>query len=615
MLLDLELLEPARELDRAEPTFLLVLKTSRAEPARYINELNRAVAPSCPAPVTSLVLRDSVLPLNPTPKTSTYSPLSRTPSLPIDLSPPFNAHKIRAFLFPVHERSNQITTIHPIPMAALPFVLLASALMATTATTAGALGVNWGTMSTRRLPPKVVARLLTDNGFNKVKIFDADEATMEGLAGTNVETMIAVPNDLLAAVAGAYARAKEWVKENVTRYAFDGGVNIRFVAVGNEPFLRAYNGSFDKVTVPALKNIQRALDESGHGAAVKATVPVNADVYDSPPSNPVPSAGRFRDDVVDVMADIVRFLNKSGAPLTVNIYPFLSLYGNDDFPLDYAFFPDSGGGKTTAAKVAKPVVDGKVVYTNVFDANFDTLVSALKRIGFGHLPVMIGEVGWPTDGDKHATSALAERFYAGLLRRLASRKGTPLRPNTRIEVYLFGLIDEDAKSVAPGNFERHWGLFTFDGRPKFPLDLHGVGRPAMPVPARGVEYLPRRWCVLNPDAVAGEDEEDGRIADNVGYACARADCTALGYGCSCGGVLDARANASYAFNAYYQAQGQVESACDFQGLAVVVDDDASRGGCNFSVQVVGSGAAVAVAVAARTMAAAGLAAMILLVVL
>lgn len=65
--------------------------------------------------------------------------------------------------------------------------------------------------------------------------------------------------------------------------------------------------------------------------------------------------------------------------------------------------------------------------------------------------------------------------------------------------------------------------------------------------------------------------------------------------------MDARGNVSYAFNAYYQAQGQVESACDFQGLAMVVDDDASRGGCKFSVQVVGSRAAVAVAAAARMM--------------
>ncbi|XP_040384834.1 glucan endo-1,3-beta-glucosidase 8-like [Oryza brachyantha] len=446
------------------------------------------------------------------------------------------------------------------------------------------LGVNWGTMATHRLPPKVMARLLKDNGFKKVKIFDADATTMSGLAGTGIETMIAVPNDMLAAV-GDYGRAREWVKENVTKYSFDGGVNIRYVAVGNEPFLKAYNGMFDHVTVPALKNIQRALNEAGYGKDIKATVPVNADVYDSPASNPVPSAGKFRDDVAGIMTDMVRFLNHSGAPLTVNIYPFLSLYGNEDFPLDYAFFD---GGPPP-----KPVVDNGINYTNVFDANFDTLVSALKKIGFGNLPIVIGEVGWPTDGDKHATVPYAQRFYSGLLKRLAARRGTPLRPRARIEVYLFGLMDEDTKSVAPGNFERHWGIFTYDGRPKFPLDLRGDGRPAMPVPAKGVKYLPRRWCVLSPNA-----SDASRLADNVGYACSRADCTALGYGCSCAG-LDARGNASYAFNVYYQAQGQEDSACDFQGLAVVTEDDrdVSQGACNFSVQVAAAATAAAAAAA------------------
>jgi hypothetical protein len=366
----------------------------------------------------------------------------------------------------------------------------------------------------------------------------------------------------------------------------------RFVAVGNEPLLKAYNGSFDRVTVPALRSVQRALDEAGHGH-VKATVPVNADVYDSPPDNPVPSAGRFRADVAGTMAELARFLNRTGAPFAVNIYPFLSLYyGGDGFPLDYAFF--DGG-------VPKPVLDvGGVAYTNVFDANFDTLLSALEKVGLGHLPVVIGEVGWPTDGDRHATPALAERFYRGLLRHLAKRKGTPLRPGARIEAYLFGLVDEDAKSVAPGSFERHWGIFTSDGRPKFPLDLHDTGRASTPVPARGVEYLPSRWCVLNPNAA-----DTGRLADNVGYACARADCTPLGYRCSCG-ALDAAGNASYAFNAYYQAQGQDESACDFQGLAVTVDKDPSPGACNFSAQVVGSPAAAHPAAAAVVRAVASL---------
>ncbi|GJN04550.1 hypothetical protein PR202_ga22109 [Eleusine coracana subsp. coracana] len=491
-------------------------------------------------------------------------------------------------------------------------VLVLVVLGVTAAAAAGSvvdgLGLNWGTMATRRLPPKVVARLLTDNGFRKVKIFDADARTMSALAGTGVEVMVAVPNDLLAAVAADLDRARRWVRENVTKYTFDGGVNIKFVAVGNEPFLKAYNGTFDRTTVPALRNIQRALYEAGHGKVIKATVPVNADVYDSPPDAPVPSAGRFRADVAGVMSELAHHLNATGAPLVVNIYPFLSLYyGGAGFPLDYAFFDNSG--------TAKPVVDGNATYTNVFDANLDTLVSALTRVGLPHLPVVIGEVGWPTDGDARATPALAQRFYKGLLARLAAGKGTPLRPGARVEAYLFGLLDEDAKSVAPGRFERHWGVFTFDGRPKFPLDLTGQGRAgATLVPAQGVDYLPRRWCVLNPNANTTDGDAAGsnnKLADNVGYACGRADCTPLGQGCSCG-ALDAAGNASYAFNAYYQAQGQDESACDFQGLAVVVDTDASRPGCNFTVQLVGSPAAISAVHAAAEKAVAVLLALLLL---
>jgi hypothetical protein len=95
-------------------------------------------------------------------------------------------------------------------------------------TAADGVGVNWGTMATCQLPPGVMARLLTDNGFRKVKIFDAEERTMKALGGTGVEVMVTVPNDLLAAVS-EFDRARAWVKDNVTRYSFDGGVNIKYV--------------------------------------------------------------------------------------------------------------------------------------------------------------------------------------------------------------------------------------------------------------------------------------------------------------------------------------------------------------------------------------------------
>uniref|UniRef100_A0A0E0D456 glucan endo-1,3-beta-D-glucosidase n=1 Tax=Oryza meridionalis TaxID=40149 RepID=A0A0E0D456_9ORYZ len=439
------------------------------------------------------------------------------------------------------------------------------------------LGVNWGTMASHPLPPRAVVRMLQDNGINKVKLFDADAGTMEALAGSGVEVMVAIPNNLLDLLTD-YDAARDWVHENVSRYSFDGGVNIKYVAVGNEPFLSSLNGTFLNVTFPALQNIQRALYDAGHGDTIKATVPLNADVYNSPENMQVPSAGRFRPDIAGLMTEIVQFLNQSGAPFTVNIYPFLSLYGNDNFPLDYAFFD----GTTS------PVVDTNgIQYTNVFDANFDTLVSALVAAGVGGLPVVVGEVGWPTDGDKHARADLAQRFYAGLLRKLASNAGTPLRPNQYVEVYLFSLVDEDAKSVAPGNFERHWGILRYDGQPKYAMDLSGQGRDTALVAARGVAYLPRAWCVLNPSATP---DAMSRIGDNVNYACTYADCTSLGYGSTCNG-MDAAGNASYAFNAYFQVQNQVEESCGFQGLAVQTQQDPSTNACNFTIQIEPSAAA------------------------
>ena len=346
----------------------------------------------------------------------------------------------------------------------------------------------------------------------------------------------------------------------------------RYIALGNEPFLTNYGTQYATYTYQALYNMHQSLVKVGLQNMVKLTIPCNADVIWST----APSKAEFRPDMIDTMKQIVSFLDQINSPFVVNIYPFLDLMQQADFPEDYAFFNGS----------LHPVLDGSITYTNAFDASVDMTIVALSSIGFTSMEVIIGEIGWPSDGGIHANLSNAKRFNQGLINHLASKKGTPLRPGVIVNVYLFSLLDENQKSVLPGNFERHWGVFTFDGQGKYTLDLtgqslvsgQGRGSRSDLVNAEGVPYLPIRWCVANPKTNASH------LLLNAQFACASADCTALVDGGSCSSI-GAPANASYAFNSYYQLNNQDASSCFFDGLGVVTFVDPSIGDCRYLVGV------------------------------
>jgi hypothetical protein len=113
-------------------------------------------------------------------------------------------------------------------MGACGAALLALLLAAMAAPPAeAAVGVNWGTLSSHRVPPPVVVDLLRANRIGKVKLFDADPAVLRALAGSGLQVMVGVTNAELAAVAGSPAAADAWVAQNVSRYVGRGGVDIR----------------------------------------------------------------------------------------------------------------------------------------------------------------------------------------------------------------------------------------------------------------------------------------------------------------------------------------------------------------------------------------------------
>lgn len=126
------------------------------------------------------------------------------------------------------------------------------------------------------------------------------------------------------------------------------------------------------------------------------------------------------------MVQIVNFLKQKNAPFVDNIYPFLSLYQNVGFPFDFAFF--DGGGKT--------ISDKNATYTNVFEANYDTLIWSLKKNSAGDLKIIVGEVGWPTGGNMYATNKLAKRFYDGLMKKLAAKRAPHSGQGHWMSIYL-----------------------------------------------------------------------------------------------------------------------------------------------------------------------------------
>ncbi|XP_078439474.1 O-Glycosyl hydrolases family 17 protein [Wolffia australiana] len=449
-------------------------------------------------------------------------------------------------------------------MGVFPVLLLAisaASFFQSAPTASAGIGFNWGTLQSHRLAPSVVVKLLRSNKIGKVKLFDADPQILHALKGSGIEVMVGVPNELLFALSSSPAAADSWVALNVSRYMTRGGVRIRYIAVGNEPFLASYQGQYQPFILPTLANLQQSLLRSNLSPTIKLVVPCNADAY----QGTLPSQGSFRPDLLPLMTDLLSLLNSSGSPFVVNIYPFLSLYQSPDFPEDYAFFSGS----------THSVQDNGNIYSNSFDGNYDTLVASLERIGYGQMPVVVGEVGWPTGGAASANATAARAFNQGLVRRVLRRAGTPLRPNSPpLDVYLFSLVDEDQKTVLPGNFEREWGVFSFDGQAKYPLDL-GYGQLRN---AEEVNYSPSRWCVANPSKGVG----GGVAAAHVERACSAADCTALLYGGACNG-LDEEGNVSYAFNSYYQLQRQRAESCEFDGLGMITFLDPSVGNCRFLV--------------------------------
>ncbi|PHT54283.1 hypothetical protein CQW23_08745 [Capsicum baccatum] len=426
------------------------------------------------------------------------------------------------------------------------------------------VGITYGRQQSQQLVPSMVVDMLLQNKISAVRFMTSASDIIQIFAATNISTTIRLTNRMTNNINKKHL-ALAWLNEKI-KVPANKGVKIVGLAVGAEPFSNTFLKDIPKFdAVASISLMREVLDEMDFRHVITTTAH-GVDVFNV---SKVPSETGFRDDVKGVMLKLLEFYNKTGAPFVVNMFPLHIVRDVLNCPIEFTFF-DNMSNLT--------ITDGNATYTNAVELIYDSVVSAITNAGYSTMKIVIGEIGWPTDGYSYANIKNAERFYKGLLKFIASEKGTPLRPGP-IDIYLHSLSDENKFGRMYGAFQRHWGIYEADGNPKYKIDFTLQDRDEYPYKAKGIVSMPRRWCVFNGDTSNLE-----LVKKNFNFACGITDCTPLEEGGSCGGLSE-ESKFSYAFNGCYQRQRQVKQACDFDGLGIITTENPSQDKCEFVVEV------------------------------
>eukprot|EP00253_Pinus_taeda_P000811 PITA_00811 len=461
-----------------------------------------------------------------------------------------------------------------------------------------ALGVDYGQTADNLPPPSAVAKLVQRTTISKVKLYGADPAILQAFANTGIGLVVGIGNDQIPSL-NQLTVAQNWIKNNIV--PFVPATDIIGISVGNEVLFNGDRALISQL-LPAMQNLHIALAGVSLDKQIKVSTPHSMAILST--SVP-PSAGRFNESFD--MKSILDFLEKIGAPLMINSYPFFAYKSNPtDQTLAYALFKPNPGFYDS---------NTGLTYSNMFDAQLDAVYSAMKYLGYPGIDIVVAETGWPSAGDPTEAGVSLQNaitYNGNLIKHVTSMVGTPLRPNRYIKTYIFALFNEDLK---PGpSSERNYGLFKPDMTMSYDVGLlqsrsagpspspPRTGGPVTAPPTRTegpvtapptrtgpVTAPPTRtegpvtappmgkvWCITKP----GADEKT--LQANLNYACGQGiDCGPIQPGGPCYSPNTVACHAAYAMNAYYQAKGRNSWNCDFAQTGAITTTDPSYGSCMY----------------------------------
>lgn len=322
------------------------------------------------------------------------------------------------------------------------------------------LGINYGQVGDNLPPPDKVLELLTSLKISKVRIYDTNPQILATFANSKTELIVTIENDMVSQLMDPQ-QATQWVAAHIKPYF--PAARITGIAVGNEIFTGDDTVLMANL-VPAMISIHSALGQLGLGSYIHVSTPTSLAVLEE--SFP-PSAGSFKSQVSTYISQFLQFLSSTKAPFWINAYPYFAYKDNPNkISLDYALL-------NPMSNMIDPTT--KLNYDNMLYAQVDAVIFGMARLGFDGIEVRVSETGWPSKGDIDEIGATAENaaiYNRNLLRRQLGNEGTPLRPNMRLEVYLFALFNEDMK---PGpTSERNYGLYQPDGTMAYNLGLSAL---------------------------------------------------------------------------------------------------------------------------------------------
>lgn len=472
---------------------------------------------------------------------------------------------------------------------------------------AGAIGINYGQVASDLPAPATVLALVKTTTINKIKLYNADPATLNAFAGSGIDFIIGAGNDQITPLASDPAIAVQWVNANIVAYP---QTSIVAVCLGNE--VLSYAPELDGLLLPALKNLHAALVAVNLSDKVKLSTPHSLAILAK--SFP-PSLGTFHIRHAEVITPMLSFLAETRSPFMINAYPYFAYGANPkNISLDYVLFQPT----------AIPVKDktANLMYSNMLDAQIDAIYAALGRSGYTNISVMVTETGWPSAGEPDevgATIANAQLYNSGLIKHIDSGLGTPARPNVTVETYIFALYNENLKP-GPAS-ERNFGLFLSSGAAVYSSGLNTVpsttpppspppatglppmipvsppppvvpgvpptvpaipppvtptpgGSPPVPIPPPTTPGIPvvASWCV------AKETADPAALQVGIDFACSegQANCGPIQAGQACFDPNTLVNHASFAYNSYYQINNRNYWNCFFNDTGRIVTVDPSE---------------------------------------